>query len=186
LFNKKESVNIMTSIDDRPIPGSYWVLPDQFLAGEYPGAYDRSLTRSNMTAFLNAGFDTFFNLTGENELPDYASILTEEAIYYERPVFHNRFRITDRGLPSRANMLSILDSIDLSLAHGHKIYLHCWAGIGRTGTTVGCFLVRHGLTGAEALQKLAMIYSTSTQSKHFSHSPETQSQIDFILNWHEA
>ena len=175
----------MNKKDDRPIPTSYWVLPGKFLAGEYPGGYDRAVTRRIMTSFLNAGFDTFFNLTGENELPDYAAILSEEAELYERPVFHNRFSITDRGLPSRANMTSILDSIDRSLAAGHKLYLHCWAGIGRTGTTVGCYLVRHGLTGAEALQKLAGMYGTSAQSKQYSHSPETQSQIDFILNWHE-
>jgi hypothetical protein len=176
----------MKSNDERPIPGSYWVIPGQFLAGEYPGGFDRAVTRSNMTAFLDAGIDTFFNLTGENELPDYADILTEEAENYERQVFHNRFSITDRGLPSHTNMIAILDSIDQSLADGHKLYLHCWAGIGRTGTTVGCFLVRHGLSGAEALEKLDGLYRTSAQSKHYSHSPETRSQIDFILNWHET
>lgn len=171
--------------EDRPIPGSYWVIPGQFLAGEYPGNYDSAVTRRSMTSFLKAGFDTFFNLTGENELPDYASILTEEAEFFERPVFHNRFSITDRGLPSHANMTAILDKIDNSLAAGHKIYLHCWAGIGRTGTTVGCYLVRHGLSGAEALEKLAELYRASAQSSHYLHSPETQSQIDFILDWHE-
>ena len=40
----------MKSSDDRPIPGSYWVLPSQFLAGEYPGAYDISVTRSKMNS----------------------------------------------------------------------------------------------------------------------------------------
>ncbi|MFH2040459.1 MAG: hypothetical protein ABIJ65_13595 [Chloroflexota bacterium] len=170
---------------DRPIPGSYWVLPGKFLAGEYPGAFDSNVTRSNMTAFLNAGFDTFINLTGENELPDYASILNEESKYFEHPVFQKRFSITDRGLPSRDKMISILDYIDQMLVDSHKIYLHCWGGIGRTGTTVGCYLVRAGLSGVEALEKLAGIYGTSSQSKFFSHSPETQSQIDFILNWHE-
>jgi hypothetical protein len=175
----------MNNKDDRPIPSSYWVIPGQFLAGEYPGLNARAVTRRMMTSFLNAGFDTFFNLTSENELPGYASILAEEAELYERPVFHNRFSITDRGLPSHANMTALLDSIDQTLAGGHKIYLHCWAGIGRTGTTVGCYLVRHGLTGAEALEKLAGMYATSAQSKRFSHSPETRSQIDFILNWHE-
>jgi hypothetical protein len=178
-------LNPIENNDDRPIPASYWVIPGQFLAGEYPGAYDRSQAQRNMTTFLNAGFDTFFNLTGENELPDYAAILSEEAKHYDRPVFHNRFSITDHGLPVRANMIAILDGIDRSLAEGHKLYLHCWAGIGRTGTTVGCFLVRHGLGGTEALEKLASIYSTSAQSKQFSHSPENQSQIDFILNWNE-
>ena len=31
------------------------------------------------------------------------------------------------------------------------MYLHCWGGVGRTGTVVGCWLVRHGRTGDEAL-----------------------------------
>jgi hypothetical protein len=176
---------MMTIKDDHPIPSSYWVLPGQFLAGKYPGSHDHAETRRNMTAFLNAGFDTFFNLTSENELPDYASILAEEAKFYERPVFHKRFSITDLGLPSRANMTAILDSLDRSLADGHKLYLHCWAGIGRTGTTVGCYLVRHGLSGVQALEKLSALYGTSAQSKQSPHSPETRSQIDFILNWHE-
>ena len=35
-----------------------------------------------------------------------------------------------------------------------KIYLHCQAGIGRTGTVVGCYLVRHGLSGRAALSHL--------------------------------
>jgi len=173
------------SKDDRPIPGSYWVLPGKFLAGEYPGNYDNALTRRNMTAFLNAGFDTFFNLTGENEKPDYAAILAEEAKFYKHAVFHNRYSITDFDLPTHSNMTAILDGLDRSLAGGHKLYLHCLGGIGRTGTTVGCYLVRHGLSGTQALEKLAALYGTSAQSKYSPHSPETSSQVDFILNWNE-
>jgi hypothetical protein len=176
----------MDSSDNRPIQNSYWVIPDKFLAGAYPGEYDRSLTRIKMTAFLNAGFDTFFNLTSENELPDYQPILVDEAVFYDRQVFHERFSITDRGLPSRGSMIAILDAIDQTLATGHKLYLHCWGGIGRTGTTVGCCLVRHGLSGNEALDKLASLYRTAAQSKLYPNSPETQAQIDFILNWHES
>lgn len=176
---------MMNPKDDRPTPTSYWVIPGQFLAGEYPGGYEPAVTRRILTSFLNAGFDTFFNLTDEGERIEYASILTEEAETYERPVFHNRFSIADRGLPSRESMTALLDSIDQALADGHKLYLHCWAGIGRTGTTVGCFLVRHGLTGEQALEKLASLYGTSAQSRMFSRSPETPSQIEFIKNWHE-
>ncbi|HBG74688.1 MAG: hypothetical protein A2X25_11695 [Chloroflexi bacterium GWB2_49_20] len=176
----------MDSSDNRPIPNSYWVIPGRFLAGAYPAEYDRSLTRSKMTAFLNAGFDTFFNLTGENELPAYQPTLMDEAVFYDRQVFHERFSITDKGLPSRTSMITILDAIDQSLASGHKLYLHCWGGIGRTGTTVGCFLVRHGLSGQAALHKLASLYRTAAQSKLYPNSPETREQIDFILNWHES
>ena len=27
---------------------------------------------------------------------------------------------------------------------GRKVYVHCWGGVGRTGTVVGCYLVRQG------------------------------------------
>jgi hypothetical protein len=172
--------------DNRPFPESYWVIPNRFLAGAYPGDFEPSHTRLKLTKLLNSGFDTYFNLTSENELPGYYSTLLEEAVFYNLQVTHQRFSITDKGLPSHMNMVKILDSIDSALAEGHKIYLHCWGGIGRTGTTVGCYLVRHGLSGQEALGKLASIYRTAIQSKLHPVSPETQEQFDFIMNWHEA
>lgn len=176
----------MVHPDNRPLPESYWVIPDRFLAGAYPGDFDPFHMRQKLTALLNSGFDTYFNLTAENELPEYYSTLIEEATFYHLQVTHQRFSITDKGLPSHMNMVKILDTIDSALAAGHKIYLHCWGGIGRTGTTVGCYLVRHGLSGQEALGKLASIYKTASQSKLHPFSPETQEQFDFILNWHEA
>ena len=175
----------MNNMDDRPIPASYWVIPGKFLAGEYPGKSDPTSIHRIMTSFLNAGFDTFINLTDENEKQGYAGILSEEAGYYQRKVSHNIFAITDFGLPSKSQMSAILDCIDQALAGGHKLYLHCWAGIGRTGTTVGCYLVRHGMSGEQALGKLAEMYATSSQSRLYSHSPENPTQFNFIRNWHE-
>ena len=169
-----------------PTPYSYWVLPGSFLAGAYPGGHDQIQTRLNMTAFLMAGFDTFFDLTTGHELPSYQPILLEEASLIGRQVTHHRFSISDFGIPTHENMLGILDSIDQILAEGHRLYLHCWGGIGRTGTTVGCYFVRHGLTGKEALEKLARLYETSLQSRYHPHSPESSAQVDFILNWHET
>ena len=32
-------------------------------------------------------------------------------------------------------MQEILDAVDRALAAGRNVYLHCWGGIGRTGTT---------------------------------------------------
>lgn len=171
---------------NRPIPDSYWVIPGKFLAGAYPGEFDPARTRLRLTSFLNLGFDTFINLTDENELPPYHSILNEESIFFNRPVSHLRLKITDKGLPSPRNMGVILDLIDKNLEEGHKVYLHCWGGIGRTGTTVGCYLVRHGMSGKGALEKLATLYTTANQSKVHPVSPETQDQINFILNWHET
>ena len=78
-----------------------------------------------------------------------------------------------------------MDALDAAMAGGHKIYLHCWGGIGRTGTTVGCWLVRHGLSGGQALIHLNELYRTAEQSRIFPQSPETDAQLNFILGWVE-
>jgi protein-tyrosine phosphatase len=80
-------------------------------------------------------------------------------------------------------MTTILNTIDTELQAGRKIYLHCWGGIGRTGTTVGCYLVRRGKTGDEALQQLAKWWQTVPKSQIHLRSPETREQAEFIRNW---
>jgi hypothetical protein len=180
--------NIPTNIssgESKPFVNSYWVIPGIFLAGSYPGFDDNHTIRTRLTAFLKSGIDRFFDLTGENELPPYDEILAEEANDLEATAVYQRFSIMDLGLPSKALMTKILDAIDNSLENDHKVYLHCWGGVGRTGTVVGCHLVRHGLSGKEAIEKLAEIYETAGQSRFHPRSPETDEQMDFILNWHE-
>jgi hypothetical protein len=61
--------------------------------------------------------------------------------------------------------------------------LHCWGGIGRTGTTVGCFLVRHGLEGNEALRQIAQWWQDVPKSRIHPHSPETLEQANFVRDW---
>lgn len=167
----------------RPIPNSYWVEPDQLLAGEYPAQFSGELTRKRIDALIEAGFDTFIDLTRPNETIAYVRILLEEAKFYELEVQHHRFPIGDFGLPTPGLMKDILDTIDASLQAGRKIYLHCWGGIGRTGTTVGCYLVRRGRTGKEALQQLAEWWQAVPKSQIHARSPETHEQAEFVLNW---
>jgi hypothetical protein len=171
----------------KPFPESYWVIPGIFLAGGYPipALGDNFLTRQVLKAFLEAGFDTFFDLTRARELPPYLSILLEEAAVDNISIDYRRFSIQDLNLPTRPQMVELLNAIDATLAAGHRIYLHCWGGIGRTGVTVGCWLVRHGLNGDEALLRLNELYRTARQSSLYPHSPETDAQVEFIHNWTE-
>ena len=114
---------------------------------------------------------------------DFTELKEFEAKLYEVEVKHQRFAIGDFGLPAPELMESILDMLDAELQAGRKIYLHCWGGIGRTGTTVGCYLVRHGKTGEEALRQLAEWWRTVPKSHIHQHSPETREQAEFIRNW---
>lgn len=168
---------------DRPIPESYWVEPGRLLAGEYPGHPLEELTRKRIDALIESGFDRFIDLTKSNETWPYAKILQQEASLYELEAIHLRFPIGDFGLPTPRQMNSILDTIDQNLHAGHKIYLHCWGGIGRTGTTVGCYLVRQGKTGEEALDQLAAWWRGVPKSRYHIHSPETLEQMEFIRTW---
>jgi predicted protein tyrosine phosphatase len=173
----------MTEQKGRPIPESYWVIPDHLLAGEYPAQFDEQVTRRRLDTLIDAGFDMFIDLTRPGETVPYRTTLLEEAKHYGIEVTHQRFPIGDFGLPTPEQMNSILDAIEEGLQTEHKIYLHCWGGIGRTGTTVGCYLVRQGKTGAEALDQLSAWWRGVPKSAYYPRSPETSAQSDFILQW---
>lgn len=168
-----------------PIIESYWVEETRFLAGEYPGSYDPETTRHRMDTFLKAGVTTFIDLTQPHELVPYEGLLKEQAKIHEIETSYHRFAIRDHGTPSSEMMTSILNTIDETINHGGCIYIHCWGGVGRTGTVVGCYLVRHGSTNEQALEMVNKLYKTRPDNPYLSRSPETEGQIQFILNWWE-
>ncbi len=175
----------MTRAPERPLLESYWVLPGRLLAGEYPHPFEEDKMRRTLDAFLESGWDCFFDLTQEGELPSYQSMLQEQARVYGVDVSYQRFPILDRGLPTRSQMIATLNALDQAVDGGHRVYLHCWGGVGRTGITVGSYLVRHGLTGRQAFDQIAQWWQQVPKSRFYPRSPETDEQVQFILNWHE-
>ncbi len=170
---------------NRPIFESYWVEENRFLAGEYPGSHDPETARRHMDLFLEAGINTFIDLTQPHELVSYEGILKEQANIYGVDSYYQRFAIRDHGIPSVEMMRNILDMIDNALNAGNGIYVHCWGGVGRTGLTVGCYFVRHGISNEQALIKVNQLYKTRSVSFHYPTSPETEEQVEFVRNWRE-
>jgi hypothetical protein len=165
----------------RPIPDSYWVQPGLLLAGEYPGSKSDEEARSKLRRLLDAGVTFFLDLTeaGEYRLRPYAPLLQEDEVLLGRSVVYRRMPIPDRGVPSREGMEAILDVIDAALREGHTVYVHCWGGIGRTGTVVGCYLVRQGWSGPAALNEIARLRAGTPDG--YRRSPETEEQERMIL-----
>lgn len=93
------------------------------------------------------------------------------------------FSIADFGVPTPERMRRVLDAIDAACAGDEVVYLHCRAGIGRTGTVAGCLLVEHGFTGDEALGWVQRKFRVMTKSALVRHSPETGEQRDFVARW---
>jgi hypothetical protein len=164
----------------------YWVLPGQFLAGEYPAHIERPQAIQRLDALLAAGLDSFFDLTEPGELQPYLPLLQQRASLKGSQISYQRFPIVDLGLPDRAGMLALLAAIESALAHGRRIYAHCWGGIGRTGLTVGCFLVHRGYSGPQALKQIAAWRRSQGTLQSIAESPETAEQIQFVLHWREA
>ena len=173
--------------NERPIPNSYWLLPGRFAAGEYPGEKDPAQAAVKLRALLDAGIDHFVDLTEERDgLEPYAAIAHAEARSAGLSIAHERHPITDLSVPrSRDEMIAILDAIDEALDDGRTVYLHCWGGVGRTGTVVGCWLVRHGRTGEEALAQLRAWWQGVAKVQRKPESPETPSQFRYVREWTE-
>lgn len=169
----------------RPNSHTYWV-HEHFLAGEYPGAPDEGEARDRLRAYLDTGVDFFLDLTWPGEMLPYDGLLRKETAGRGIQAEYRRLAIPDMGVPTRQTMLTVLDTIDLAVSAGRLVYVHCWGGVGRTGTVVGCYLVRHGHTGDHALAEIARIWPAAGKVAWHPRSPETSEQVRFVREWREA
>jgi ADP-ribosyl-[dinitrogen reductase] hydrolase len=172
-----------------PVPNAYWLPGTRILAGEYPGDRDATPARDKLRALLSAGVTCFLDLTepGESGLQPYEPLLHAEAAALGARAEYRRLPISDVSVPRRPEDMSrILDVIDAAHRAGHTVYVHCWGGVGRTGTVVACHLVRSGLTGREALDRLAALWTSVEKAWRRPESPETEEQRRYVLAWHEG
>ncbi|MBS0375628.1 MAG: ADP-ribosylglycohydrolase family protein [Proteobacteria bacterium] len=171
-----------------PLSGSYWVERPRLLAGSYPGHADPEAACARLEALLDAGIDWILDLTAADELPTYAPLLAELADARDRPPpVVLRRPIRDHGLPrSAAEMAAILDELEAALAAGRRVYVHCRAGIGRTGTLIGCYLARRLGDGETALARLDELWVAAGRDADWPTVPETEAQRRFVSDWRDA
>ena len=166
---------------DRPLANSYWVLPGRLLAGEYPLGREKppgDAGRARLQALLAAGISCFVDLTEEGECWPYEALLPPTVSYLRRP-------IRDQRVPRRATqMRRIQDEIASALSAGRNLYLHCRAGIGRTGMVAGCFLVEQGRDGECALRELNELWTQQcARAELWPMVPQTPDQAEYIRHW---
>ena len=176
----------MNETDTRPHANCYWIEEGRFIAGEYPGRVEEAASRISVQRHLSRGITFFLDLTEKHQLSPYGQHLPEIHPESGKTIVYRRMPIRDVSIPeSPEKMVAILDCIDRALAESHVVYLHCWGGVGRTGTVVGCHLVRKGRTGEGALLELAGFWRTVEKRHKRPESPETDSQKDYVRDWVE-
>lgn len=167
---------------NRPLNQSYEVSGSGVVfAGEYPGDKDEAMAKRKITQMHHFGVRHFIDLTEEGELRPYNHLLPSDTTY-------TRFPIMDCGVPKGIEDVQrlLLRIEELKKMEGY-VYIHCWGGVGRTGTIVACYLAQNWKEPnlEHTLEVLRRHFSEMPKSA-YRKTPETKEQVDFIARFINA
>jgi len=131
----------------------YWLEGGRLMGGEWPVPH--------LDWLSSEGISVIVNLT-------------------ERPYQDDRFRIhhipvKDGTAPAAEQIRKFCDVVERALDANSRVYVHCAAGCGRTGTMMACYLIyRDRLDPLEALHRVREVRPCSV---------ETEAQAEAVLEW---
>lgn len=175
-----------------PFARSYWVIPGKFLAGHYPGDTSPVEMKKKLRGLISAGIRYVINLMEEAEHDRYRGLFSPYQPHLNKYAHEKgaditcvRRPIADMDIPSKEEMEAILNEIDFAVENEKPVYVHCLGGKGRTGTVVGCYLMRHGIAAKSTVfEVIQHLRRNDPESRH--PSPESTIQRHMVMNWKEG
>ena len=164
----------------RPLNQSYQV-SEHLWAGEYPGDKDGKCAKDKLNRMTQFGVRCFFDLTEEGELIPYDDMLPTDVSYI-------RFPIRDVSVPQSIEDVRKLVQTIIQKADGThgEVYVHCWGGVGRTGTIIACLIAEEmeNPTLEKVMGELRKRFSMMPKSA-YRQTPETKEQEHFVQQYIE-
>jgi len=158
---------------------AWWVEPGRILAGEYPGNPADDGRDHKLALLADAGIETIIDLTRDDDrLAAYAGRWQALGAARGRRLARIHHPIRDLGVTTAEGYDAIVADIARERAAGRSVYVHCWGGVGRTGTVVGCWHVSQGVSAAEALDRIAAARRGTRKADR--PAPETSGQVDAV------
>lgn len=160
-----------------PPSGTFWVpLPGgALLAGPHPVTAPEGLEDRIRFLVEEIGIGHFLDLSSRADwMPEYEDDLPTG-------IACTRYEIVDRRLPEDAGALrAVLRAVIAEAATGRRAYMHCQAGLGRTGTVIGVLLREVGFHGQDALDELTRL---RLAARLHEGSPEFEAQREYVRQW---
>ena len=157
---------------------AWWVQPGQLLAGEYPGHPSPARARQKVDLLVDAGVRTCVDLTTRaDRLEPYEAVVAEVGAVRRLDIRHLSFPIPDLSVVDDDGYDEVCRAIEDGRRRG-VVYVHCWGGVGRTATVIGCLLAGEGLTCDQIVDRLVALRMGSRKAHR--RAPETSAQCDVI------
>jgi ADP-ribosylglycohydrolase len=157
---------------------AWWVEPGVVLAGEFPGHPEPGRAAEKVNLLVDAGIRTFVDLTTPADpLEPYAAAVEAAAAARRLDLRHHGTGIPDFGVVDDAGYDEIVALVGRAKGRG-GVYIHCWGGVGRTGTVVGCLLAHEGHDADSIAERLALLRAGTRKAGR--RCPETDAQLEVI------